>query len=90
MDKSKVEKWHPENFKLEETTIWSFKNRGEWATHNNKYRGNWTPYVPRNLILRYSKEGDIVLDQFLGSGTTLVETKLLKRKGIGVDINPSA
>jgi len=31
-----------------------------------------------------------VLDQFVGSGTTLVEAKLLKRKGIGVDINPEA
>jgi len=37
--------------------------------------------------LRYSKEGETVLDQFVGSGTTLVEAKLLKRKGIGVDIN---
>src|SRR5690606_15268895 len=55
-----------------------------------KYRGNWSPYIPRNLILRYSKEGDTVLDPFIGSGTTLVETKLLKRIGIGIDINPNA
>lgn len=80
----------PKNFKLEATTIWSFKSRGDWATHNGKYRGNWSPYIPRNLILRYSKEGDIVLDPFLGSGTTLIEAKLLKRKGIGIDINPIA
>ncbi len=79
--------WEPKNFKLESTTIWSFKSRGNWATHNGQYRGNWSPYIPRNLILRYTKEGDVVLDPFLGSGTTLIETKLLKRKGIGVDIN---
>jgi len=30
------------------------------------------------------------LDQFLGSGTTLVEAKLLNRNGIGIDINPKA
>ena len=82
--------WEPENFNLETTTVWSFPDRGNWATHNGKYRGNWSPYIPRNIILRYSKEGDTVLDQFVGSGTTLVETKLLKRKGIGVDINPEA
>lgn len=43
--------------------------------------------MSRNLILRYSKPGDWVLDQFLGSGTTLVEAKLLNRNAIGVDIN---
>lgn len=80
----------PKNFKIETTTVWSFIDRGDWATHSGKYRGNWSPYIPRNLILRYSKEGDTVLDPFLGSGTTLIETKLLKRKGIGVDINPEA
>nr|WP_262430899.1 DNA methyltransferase [Paratissierella segnis] len=80
--------WEPKNFKMEATTVWSFKDRGNWATHNGKYRGNWSPYIPRNLILRYSMENDVVLDPFLGSGTTLIETKLLKRKGIGIDINP--
>src|SRR5699024_5081830 len=53
-------------------------------------RGNWTPYVPRNLILRYSKPGDWILDQFTGSGTTLVEAKLLNRNAVGVDINPQS
>lgn len=85
-----IGQWEPRDFKMEATTVWSFKTRGNWATHNGNYRGNWSPYIPRNLILRYSKEGDTVLDPFLGSGTTLVETKLLKRKGIGIDINPDS
>jgi DNA modification methylase len=80
----------PENFVLESKTIWSFPDRGSWATHKGYYPGNWSPYIPRNIILRYSKEGDTVLDQFLGSGTTLIECKLLNRKGIGIDINPSS
>ena len=83
-------KLQPNNFKLESTTIWSFPNRGSWATHSGKYRGNWTPYIPRNLILRYSQPGDWILDQFIGSGTTLVEAKLLNRNAIGVDINPQS
>lgn len=86
----KINTWEPKDFKLEATTMWSFRQRGNWATHSGKYRGNWSPYIPRNLILRYSKENDIVLDPFLGSGTTLIETKLLKRNGIGIDINPCA
>ena len=89
MSKKNIE-WEPENFELETNTVWSFPDRGKWATHDAKYRGNWSPYIPRNIILRYSKENDIVLDQFVGSGTTLVETRLLNRRGIGVDINLNA
>ena len=80
----------PENFELETNTVWAFPNRGKWATHDAKYRGNWSPYIPRNVILRYSSEGDIVLDQFVGGGTTAVESKLTGRNFIGVDINPNA
>lgn len=90
MAKIKEIKWEPTDFELETNTVWSFPDRGNWATHDAKYRGNWSPYIPRNIILRYSKEGETVLDQFVGSGTTLVEAKLLNRKGIGVDINPAA
>ncbi|MGN0765557.1 MAG: TRM11 family SAM-dependent methyltransferase [Christensenellales bacterium] len=80
----------PENFQLETNTVWSFPDRGKWATHDAKYRGNWSPYIPRNVILRYSKEGDTVLDQFVGGGTTAVEAKLTNRNFIGIDINPNA
>ena len=82
----KITKWEPEDFELEMTTHWSFPKRGNWATHDAKWRGNWSPYIPRNIILRYSKENDLVLDQFAGGGTTLVEAKLLNRNIIGVDI----
>lgn len=75
-------KYEPEEFKLEYTSIWSFKERGRWATHKGDYRGNCPPQVPRNLILKYTTEGDIVLDTFCGSGTTMIETKLLNRKGV--------
>lgn len=80
----------PENFELETNTVWSFPSRGKWATHDAKYRGNWSPYIPRNIILRYSNEGDTVLDQFVGGGTTAVEAKLTGRNFIGIDINPNA
>lgn len=78
------------NFKEEITTVWSFPERGSWATHNPKYRGNFAPQIARNVIARYSKEGDVVFDPMVGSGTTLIEAKLLKRRGIGFDINPDA
>lgn len=88
--KQKKIKWEPENFELETNTVWAFPERGKWATHDAKWRGNWSPYIPRNIILRYSNENDLVLDQFVGGGTTLVEAKLLGRNVIGVDVNPVA
>lgn len=80
----------PKDYAPENSTIWSFPDRGDWATHAGNYRGNWSPYIPRNLILRYTKPGEVVLDQMLGSGTTLVECQLLGRNGIGVDVNHEA
>lgn len=86
----RITKWEPEDFELEMTSHWSFPKRGDWATHDAKWRGNWSPYIPRNVILRYSQEGDLILDQFAGGGTTLIEAKLLNRNIIGVDVNDVA
>ncbi len=88
--KSRITQWEPKGFQPETTTVWSFKNRGKWATHDGRYRGNWSPYIPRNVILRYSKPGEVVLDYFCGGGTTAVEAKLLGRHCIARDINPDA
>ena len=90
MTQNHIVRWEPDDFELEMTTHWSFPNRGNWATHDAKWRGNWSPYVVRNLLLRYSSENDLVLDQFVGGGTTLVEAKLLNRNIIGVDVNDLA
>lgn len=88
--KPKEIKLQPEEFKLEDTTVWSFPQRGKWATHTPDYRGNWSPQVVRNLILRYSKKGDTVLDPMVGGGTTQVECLLTGRNSIGIDINRNA
>lgn len=90
MTVKEIKKWQPDNFKLETTTHWSFPERGDWATHDSSWRGNWSPYIPRNIILRYSQEHDLILDQFVGGGTTLIEAKLLNRNIIGVDCNNKA
>lgn len=80
----------PVDFKREKTTSWSFPVRGNWATHNPKYRGNFAPQIARNLILHYSHENETVLDPMVGSGTTLIEAKLLHRNAVGIDINKNA
>jgi DNA modification methylase len=78
------------SFQSEFTTLWSFAERGSWATHTPNYRGNFAPQVARNVIEMYSEPGEVVLDPMCGGGTTLIECKLLGRCGIGVDINPEA
>ncbi len=86
-----INKFGPnKDYKRETETVWSFPDRGDWATHIGNYRGNWSPFIPRNLITRYTKPGEWVLDQMVGSGTTAVECKLLGRQGKFVDINPNA
>ncbi|MEM1512253.1 MAG: DNA methyltransferase [Candidatus Jordarchaeales archaeon] len=89
-EKHRIKEYQPRSFALETTTVWSFPSRGDWATHKGDYRGNWAPQVARNLIIRYSKPGELVLDQMCGGGTTLIECKLLGRNAIGVDINYEA
>lgn len=84
----RIKEFQPKFFELERTNVWSFPNRGKWATHRGNFRGNWPPQMARNIIIRYSKPGEWVLDQMCGSGTTLIECKLLGRNAIGVDINP--
>lgn len=85
-----IDRYEPANFAPEEWTVWSFPNRGDWATHTGSYRGNWSPFIPRNLIHRFTVPRDLVCDPMVGSGTTLVECRLMGRRGFGVDVNLDA
>lgn len=68
----------------------SFRDKN-YLTHNyHPYPAKFVPQIPRRLIEVLSHVGDTVLDPFCGSGTTLVEAKLLGRNAIGVDLNPIA
>lgn len=79
-----------ENFNLECSTVRSFPRRWKRATHNSKYRGNRSPEVVRNLILRYSQEWDYLLDPMIWGWTTAIESKLLNRNLMACDINPNS
>lgn len=62
-----------------------------YLTHNiHPYPAKFIPQIPDFMIDEFSNEGDLIMDPFCGSGTTLVESRIHKRKSIGIDINPIA
>lgn len=74
---------------------WAFleltQKQTAYATHGyHRYPAKFIPQLAARLIQNYSREGELVVDPFMGSGTTLVEAKLLRRPSIGADINPVA
>jgi len=69
-------------------SLWVLDKRDNSGAHNAGYWGNFIPQIPNQFLKRYTKQGDWVLDTFLGSGTTLIECKRLGRNGIGVELNP--
>jgi len=71
---------------------WEFKEDDtRYLTHSiHRYSSKFIPQIAATLIENLSKKNDVVLDCFCGSGTTLVEANLLKRKSYGIDLNPIA
>lgn len=82
-----LKQWREANINVD--SLWIIPQRDKSGKHKNVYHGNFVPQIPRELISRYTKKGEIVLDAFLGSGTSLYETQSLGRKCIGMDINPN-
>ena len=71
---------------------WELKDANtRYATHGyHPYSAKYIPQIPNYLLQNFSEKNDSILDNFMGSGTTLVESKILGRNAIGVDINPLA
>lgn len=60
-------------------------------THGiHPYPAKFIPELPREIIAECTKERNVVLDPFCGSGTTLLEACVAGRKSIGIDSNPIA
>jgi len=71
---------------------WNFlESDTRYLTHSiHRYSSKFIPQIASTLIQNLTKEDDVVLDCFCGSGTTLVEANLLKRHSYGIDLNPLA
>src|SRR5260370_35751983 len=55
-----------------------------------KYPGRFSPVFAREVISMMTRSGDVVLDPFVGGGTSLIEAMATGRDGIGLDINELA
>jgi len=65
--------------------------KSDYLTHNiHQYTAKLIPQIPRYFIEKYTQDNCIVFDPFCGSGTSLLEARLLDRNAIGFDINPLA
>jgi DNA modification methylase len=74
---------------------WSFSDKTRkdtgYLTHGyHRYPAKFIPQIVSRLVEKYTKEGDLIVDPFGGCGTTLVESKVMGRCSVGVDINPVA
>ena len=68
-------------------SLWLLGARDKSGPHEGDYWGNFVPQIARQVLLRFTRQGELVVDLFSGMGTTLIECRHLGRHGIGVELN---
>lgn len=71
---------------IETDSLWLLDRRDGSGAHRADYWGNFVPQIPHQMMKRFTKRGEWVLDTFAGSGTTLIESQRLGRNGIGIEL----
>lgn len=91
---SRIEKEsaHDKKFRRRIDYSWDYKgvNTKPYTHGFHPYPAMFIPQVARRLLETFSKKGDTICDIFCGSGTALVESRLLGRNSYGIDLNPLA
>lgn len=77
--------------RLQPTTLWDYPSQhyGEGVQGDPKYKGATPSYIIWNLLQRYTKPKDLVIDPCAGSGTTLDVARDLDRRALGYDVHPT-
>lgn len=69
-------------------SLWLFSSRDRSNGHKYEYHGNFVPQIAAQLLQRFTKSGELVLDLFLGSATTAIEASSRGRLCVGVELKP--
>ena len=69
-------------------TIWEYLTAGDGSRLKHEHPATFPNQLPYDFIRCFCPEGGVVLDPFVGSGTTTVAAKNLKRQYIGIDVAP--
>jgi DNA modification methylase len=69
--------------------LWEVKGARQGRGPSGRRSAAFPPEIPRRLISMFSVEGDLVLDPFAGTGTTLAEAVRLKRLAVGYELDSS-
>lgn len=73
---------------IETDSLWTIDSRKRQDGHQLDYHGNCVPQILTQCLTRYTKKDDVVLDLFLGSGTTAIESVNMGRRCVGVELKP--
>lgn len=78
------------DLEIQTTTLWDYPSQhyGKGMQGDKAYKGATPSYVIWNLLQRYTRKGDVVVDPMCGSGTTIDVCKDMGREGIGFDVSP--
>lgn len=77
--------------RIQPTTLWDYPSQhyGDTVQGDPNYKGATPSYIIWNLLQRYTKPNDLVVDPMCGSGTTLDVARDLKRRALGYDVHPT-
>ena len=75
---------------LQPSTLWEYPSQhyGDKMQGSQLYKGATPSYVLWNLLARYTRANDFVIDPMCGSGTTLDVCRDLNRRSAGFDLSP--
>jgi len=84
-------KYRKPPLRIQPTTLWDYPSQdyGQESQGLPGYKGATPSYIIWNLLKRYTKEKDLVVDPFAGGGTTLDVARDLGRRALGYDVHPT-
>lgn len=86
----RLDRWKSEEYSdIITDSLWILPSRTDTNGHRLDYHGGFIPQIANQTFRRYTRQDDVIIDWFLGSGTSAIEAANLNRRLIGVDLQPN-